>query len=88
MDLIESILKKRANYQIYQASFVCYRAQKVFDKIFSKNNIKVIAFGNKNLKIKTNNKFLITEIKIKQEQILDQINKSIGKILIKKITIR
>jgi len=88
MDRVENILKKRANAEIFQTSFVCYKAQEIFNKQFGKDDIKVIAWHNHQLKINIKNKYLATEIKIKQKQILEQINNSLGKILVKKIVIK
>lgn len=77
MKKVTNILKKRDYYNIYQSSYVCFVAKEIIDGLFGENSVKIVSFKNKQLRLRAENNFLATEIKMRKEMIIDQINKKI-----------
>lgn len=85
MEKLERIIKKKSYYNLYQTTLICDTAQKILAKIDPQ--IKIISFKNKILKVKCTNAYLVTEIKIKKDQIKKTINQKMKKNQIKNIRV-
>lgn len=86
MKKIYNIIRNKSYYHVYQASYICYLTQQIINKLFGKNIAKATSYKNKILKVKASNNFVATEIRFKQELILEQLNKN-NNLKIKKINV-
>lgn len=86
MNKIEKIIKNHNLFQIYQSSYICIVAKKIIKNL---TNIKTekINYKNNTLKIELLDPFLVTQLRNKNEIIIEKINKKLGRNKIKRISI-
>lgn len=86
MKKISTILEKRNYYKTLESSHICFVAQKELDKIFGAKKISVISYRNGNLKIRAENNYLLSEIRMKQGEIIFEVNKKFKNNKIRKVS--
>lgn len=84
MQQIKSILQKK-HYHVLESSYICYIAQKTINQLFNTNEVSVISYKQKKLKLKAN-QILISELRLRQSEIIAKINQDLKNNKIDKIT--
>jgi len=92
MEKISKISKKtfqgKKIWKAAHAAFVCNTAKKVLRKLFDKDflkNIKIISFAENTLYLSASNNFYAQEVKLKEKEIFEKINKRLSESIVRKI---
>jgi len=86
LDKLSKILKNKTLIpkKIQNASYICWQAENVIKK-FS-DDFKIISYKNKVLKIGVSSNCAANNLKMKEQIIIDQINKKLAEKTINKIS--
>jgi hypothetical protein len=86
VDNLQKIIAKKNYYALYESSLICGKAKEVVEKIMGRN-ATIISFKNGVLKIKSVDNFYDNEIRSHRYNIIEDLNKKIGRPAIKRISI-
>lgn len=86
MKIIGKILQKKGSYSNYEGAYICFVAQEIIHGKYDKK-IKTISYKNHKLKLKTENNYIATEIRLQEKKIISEINSQLKIEKIKKLII-
>lgn len=86
MDNLKKIISQKKYYALYESSLICEKAKVVLCEIMGQE-IQIISFKNGVLKIKSRDNFFDNEIRSQRYNIIESVNKKIGREAVVRISV-
>jgi len=86
MDNLQKIISQKKYYALYESSLICEKAKSVVSEIMGQE-VQIISFKNGVLKFKSRDNFFDNEIRSQRYNIIEGVNKKIGREAVMRISI-